>query len=110
MVHIVLDVFIHLRYSQTPFKLAFSFSCLKVLLTISSLDVDGELIPNAWSIGTDGSVTNCNKFLVFYLIRDIVLIVVACLTNNFLEYRGTHPCMDLKVKSRILYGKLLMPD
>ena len=35
-----------------------------------------------------------NGFLVFY----IRVLVLACLPNSSLKYRGPHPCMHLKVK------------
>ena len=43
-----------------------------------------------------------NKFLVF----DLRVLVLACLTNSSFKYRGAHPCMHLKVKSRILNSRL----
>ena len=46
----------------------------------------------------------CNKFLVF----DLRVLVLACLTNSSLKYRGAHPCMHLKVKSRILNSILFL--
>ena len=46
----------------------------------------------------------CNRFLVF----DLRVLVLACLTNSSLKYRGAHPCMHLKVKSRIFNTNLFL--
>ena len=63
-------------------------------------------------IGTECSVTKpfqirlvsgiCNK-----LVFDLRVLVLACLTNSSLKYRGAHPCMHSKVKSRIT---MIVPD
>ena len=39
----------------------------------------------------------CNKFLVF----DLRVLVLACLTNSSLKYRGAGPCMHLSITNEL---------
>ena len=87
------------------FRNSNGLSCfLKVLHTISSLDVVRELIPKAWCKGTVSSVTDlfrlvrgiCNKFFEF----DLRLLVMPCLTNSSLRHRGLCNKTDCIVRQR----------
>ena len=62
-------------------------------------------IPIGYHVVKNDENTNiCTKFLVF----DLRVLVLACLTNSSLKYRGAHPSMHLKVKSRILKSILFL--
>ena len=104
----------HGPYSQlNSFRNSNVFSCFlkfctlsaALMLSGSSFQRRGAQAQNALSPNLFRLVSGiCNKFLVL----DLRVLVLACLTNSFLKCRGAHPCMHLKLKSRILNSILFL--
>ena len=100
----------HGPYSQlNSFRNSNVFSCFLKFWTLSAALIlsgssfqrrgawaQNDLSPNLFRLVS----VICNKFLVF----DLRVLVLACLTNSSLKYRGAHPYMHLKVKRRIFYS------
>ena len=87
--------------NSNVFSCFLKFCTLSAAMTLSgsSFQRRGAKAQNALSPNLFRLVSGiCNEFLVF----DLRVLVLACLTNSSLKYRGAHPCMHLKVKSRIL--------
>ena len=89
----------HGPYSQlNSFRNSNVFDCFLKFCTLSaalmlsgrSFQRRGALAQNALSPNLFRLVSGiCNKFLEF----DLRVLVLACLTNSSLKYRGAHPCM-----------------
>ena len=76
-----------------------------LILSGSSFQRRGEQAQNSLSPSLFRLVCGIRyTFVVF----DLRVLVLACLTIRSLRYRGAHPCVHLKVKSRILNSVLFL--